>query len=194
MAEGCTKVRGSATCLLALLICSGPASLSFAKTKEKSAAASASKATKASRTSEPATQILQQIYDQSCRSGKARCASDGVVRGTFADDLRKAYLDVVGNEANAKRVKDGAIKDVIDFDVFTDTKEYRITELRVSTIAASKPEADKSTARADFKNNGAPMHLEFDLVRTGETWKITNIHWRHRDTSLRSLIAVLQAK
>jgi hypothetical protein len=108
--------------------------------------------------------------------------------------LRKAYAEVVASEANRKRAKDGAIKDVIDFDVFTDAKDYRITELKFSSGSPGKSDADKTKSRADFKNNGTPMHLEFDMVRVGDAWKISDIHWLHRNASLKGLIAELKSK
>jgi len=145
--------------------------------------------------SEPSTQVLQQIYDFSCRSGQARCASDGVVRSVFVDDLRKGYLDVRATDANRKRVQEGAIKDVIDFDVFADAKEYRISDFKLAPVPSGKSDsADRSLARAEFKNNGTRLQIEFEFVRLGEVWKINDIHWRHRNASLRALITTLQGK
>jgi len=60
----------------------------------------------------------------------------------------------------------------IDWDVFVDGQDWKLTELKIALVSKS---ADKAQVRATFKNFGEPSNQLFDLVREDGHWRIDDI-------------------
>ena len=60
----------------------------------------------------------------------------------------------------------------IDWDVFIDGQDWKLTELKIVLVSKS---ADKAEVRATFKNFGEPSNQLFDLVREEGGWRIDDI-------------------
>jgi hypothetical protein len=60
----------------------------------------------------------------------------------------------------------------IDWDVFIDGQDWKLTELKISEVSKS---ADKATVRATFKNFGSASNMLFDHVREEGHWRIDDV-------------------
>jgi hypothetical protein len=60
----------------------------------------------------------------------------------------------------------------IDFDVFTNAQDYKLTELK---IGAATPEGQGEEVKVSFKNFGEAQTLLYHLVDEDGGWKITDI-------------------
>jgi hypothetical protein len=60
----------------------------------------------------------------------------------------------------------------IDWDVFIDGQDWKLTELKIVLVSKS---ADKAEVRATFKNFGEQSNQLFDLVREDGHWRIDDI-------------------
>jgi uncharacterized protein DUF3828 len=60
----------------------------------------------------------------------------------------------------------------IDWDVFIDGQDWKLTELKIVLVSKS---ADEAEVRATFKNFGEPCNQLFDLVREEGGWRIDDI-------------------
>lgn len=60
----------------------------------------------------------------------------------------------------------------IDWDVFVDGQDWKLTELKIALVSKS---ADKAQVRATFKNFDQPSNMLFDLVREDGRWRIDDV-------------------
>jgi hypothetical protein len=60
----------------------------------------------------------------------------------------------------------------IDWDVFVDGQDWKLTELKITLISKS---AEIAQVRAMFKNFGAPSNMLFDLVREDGRWRVDDV-------------------
>jgi hypothetical protein len=60
----------------------------------------------------------------------------------------------------------------IDWDVFIDGQDWKLTELKIVLVSKS---ADKAEVRATFKNFDESCNQLFDLVREEDAWRIDDI-------------------
>ncbi len=60
----------------------------------------------------------------------------------------------------------------IDWDVFVDGKDWKLTELKIALVSKSDGTAQ---VRATFKNFGEPCNQLFDLVREEGHWRIDDV-------------------
>ncbi len=60
----------------------------------------------------------------------------------------------------------------IDWDVFVDGQDWKLTELKIALVSKS---ADKAEVRATFKNFGEPSNMLFDLVREDGHWRVDDV-------------------
>jgi hypothetical protein len=60
----------------------------------------------------------------------------------------------------------------IDWDVFVDGQDWKLTELKIALVSKS---ADKAEVRATFKNFGEPSNMLFDLVREDGRWRVDDV-------------------
>ena len=60
----------------------------------------------------------------------------------------------------------------IDWDVFVDGQDWKLTELKISEVSKS---ADKATVRATFKNFDSASNMLFDLVREDGHWRVDDV-------------------
>ncbi len=65
----------------------------------------------------------------------------------------------------------------IDFDFIYDGQDYEISEL---AIQAGRAAGGKAAVIATFKNFKEPKRLEYDLVREGGAWRISEIRSRQK--------------
>ncbi len=60
----------------------------------------------------------------------------------------------------------------IDWDVFIDGQDWKLTELKISEVSKS---ADKAAVRATFKNFDSASNMLFDLVREDGHWRVDDV-------------------
>lgn len=60
----------------------------------------------------------------------------------------------------------------IDWDVFVDGQDWKLTELKIALVSKS---ADKAQVRATFKNFDQSSNMLFDLVREDGRWRIDDV-------------------
>jgi hypothetical protein len=60
----------------------------------------------------------------------------------------------------------------IDWDVFIDGQDWKLTELKIALVSKS---ADKAEVRATFKNFDQPSNMLFDLVREEGHWRVDDV-------------------
>lgn len=60
----------------------------------------------------------------------------------------------------------------IDWDVFVDGQDWKLTELKIALVWKS---ADKAQVRATFKNFDQSSNMLFDLVREDGRWRIDDV-------------------
>jgi hypothetical protein len=60
----------------------------------------------------------------------------------------------------------------IDWDVFVDGQDWKLTELNITLVSKS---ADKAQVRATFKNFDQSSNMLFDLVREGGRWRVDDV-------------------
>ena len=60
----------------------------------------------------------------------------------------------------------------IDWDVFVDGQDWKLTELKIALVSKS---ADRAQVRATFKNFGQPSNMLFDLVREEGDWRVDDV-------------------
>ena len=60
----------------------------------------------------------------------------------------------------------------IDWDVFIDGQDWKLTELKIALVSKS---ADKAQVRATFKNFDQPNNMLFDLVREDGNWRVDDV-------------------
>lgn len=61
----------------------------------------------------------------------------------------------------------------LDWDVFVDGNDWKLTELSISPVEES---AGRATVRATFKNFGEARELMFTLVKEDAAWLIDEVH------------------
>lgn len=108
--------------------------------------------------------------------------SDAKVRRYFEPSL--AALILKDRKQAARRGEVGAL----DFDPFVDAQDWEISDLQ---IAADDSGPGKARATVKFKNVDKPSVVTLDLVKTGKTWKISNVTWEphERPNNLHALYA-----
>lgn len=97
----------------------------------------------------------------------------GYSTGKFPDDNDVFYsksLNALFAAANAATPADDV--GPIDFDVFTNAQDYKLTALK---IGAETPEGQGEEIKVSFKNFGEAQMLLYHLVEEGGGWKITDI-------------------
>jgi hypothetical protein len=60
----------------------------------------------------------------------------------------------------------------IDWDVFVDGQDWRLTELKIALVSKS---ADKAEVRATFKNFDQPSNMLFNLVHGDGHWRVDDV-------------------
>jgi hypothetical protein len=60
----------------------------------------------------------------------------------------------------------------IDWDVFVDGQDWKLTELKITLVSKS---ADKAQVRATFKNFDHASNMLFDLVREDGHWRVDDV-------------------
>jgi hypothetical protein len=60
----------------------------------------------------------------------------------------------------------------IDWDVFVDGQDWKLTELNITLVSKS---ADKAQVRATFKNFDHASNMLFDLVREDGHWRVDDV-------------------
>ncbi|MGB9045072.1 MAG: DUF3828 domain-containing protein [Pseudolabrys sp.] len=60
----------------------------------------------------------------------------------------------------------------IDWDVFVDGQDWKLTELKIALVSKS---ADKAQVRATFKNFDQRSNMLFDLVREDGNWRVDDV-------------------
>jgi Protein of unknown function (DUF3828) len=60
----------------------------------------------------------------------------------------------------------------IDWDVFVDGQDWKLTELDITLVSKS---ADKAQVRATFKNFDHPSNMLFDLVHEDGRWRVDDV-------------------
>jgi hypothetical protein len=74
-------------------------------------------------------------------------------------------------DADEKNTPEGEVGR-LDWDVFVDGNDWRISKLQVTLAAQS---GDRAQVRASFDNHGKPRRIVFDLVRENGRWLIDDI-------------------
>lgn len=117
--------------------------------------------------------VLDEIYGQV----DAMCGGDGqgqaydiyvIAEDYFTPDLAKTF---------AKAMDGGDL----EFDVLVDAQDCKVTDLKVEVV---KSEADAAIGRATFKNMGEDRVVDLLMARSGDTWSVADIVYRHRPFSL----------
>lgn len=83
----------------------------------------------------------------------------------FAPDLARAI------EADMREAKRRGEAPKLDGDPFVDAQDWDIAKLAISVEA----DGPKATGLVSFENQGKPIQITLDLVRTGMGWRITDI-------------------
>src|SRR5947209_7517270 len=108
--------------------------------------------------------VIRSIYSQYTKeAGPAEAEQE-----TFSPDLLQLWFD-------AQSAGNGTNEVSVDFDVFIDAQDVDV----VTNVATKfTPEGvDKGTIDAAFTVLGDKKTVHYDMVKTGQGWKIDNISW-----------------
>lgn len=74
----------------------------------------------------------------------------------------------------------------LDFDPFANGQEIEIASVEIAIVTET---AERAEAIAFFHNAGRPQKIAYDLVKTAEGWRITDMSWDGTKETLRSILA-----
>jgi hypothetical protein len=124
----------------------------------------------------PPADIVKKIYEQAtvfCNGEDvAPPYTDKFLREVFDKPLADRYLTRVHNNQ-------------IDFDIFVDGQDCKFADLVIEPQLAT---ADTAIVRARFRNLDKPRTVDFDFHRSGATWMIGDMRYKHRPFSLRTYL------
>jgi hypothetical protein len=119
-----------------------------------------------------AKMFLQQIYasylGNSSQAAKGIALADAAtVRRYFSPGLASLILD--DGTAAKKRGEPPAL----DGDPFVGAQDWDISDLSIDVKEAGA----KATGTVSFVNGGKPEKIVLELLKVGDDWRITDIHW-----------------
>ncbi len=89
----------------------------------------------------------------------------------------KTLADFIWNELNSNSDEAG----VLDFDVLYNAQDFDIKKFAVSE---PKITGEKAEVTASFENFGEKQNIIFLMVKSGNSWKISDIKYNNKDTLL----------
>lgn len=75
--------------------------------------------------------------------------------------------------------------ELIDADFFVQGQDFELSDV---TVAPASVSGDKATIAVDLKNMGQPLHLDFELAKAKDGWRIADARVPKGDT-LRKMLA-----
>lgn len=106
------------------------------------------------------------------------------VRTLYA--LPNLWADVTADEESRERylapslaalvaANDGADEfNRLDYDPLTDSQDFEIADLAISTVEAS---GNRASVQVDFRNFGEAVSLTLELEASGDAWRLANIRY-----------------
>jgi len=83
----------------------------------------------------------------------------------------------------SKKIEKASDDNAIDFDVLVDGQDCKLTELDLTVLDDTGKTA---IGRAEFKNMGAERIVDLHMAKSGSSWEVTDITYRHRKFSLKT--------
>ncbi len=105
------------------------------------------------------------------------------------EDVAPPYTDKFMREVFDKPVADRYLarlhKSQVDFDIFVDGQDCKLTDLVIEPLEAT---AATAVVRARFNNLGTARAIDFQFYQSTGVWMIPDMHYRHRRFTLRSYL------
>ena len=105
------------------------------------------------------------------------------------DDVAPPYVDQFMRAAFEKPVADRYLarlhKSQLDFDIFIDGQDCKLTSLGIEPLETA---AAAAVVRARFDNFGQPRTIDFQFRNGAGGWMITDMVYRHRKFTLRAFL------
>jgi hypothetical protein len=105
------------------------------------------------------------------------------------EDVAPTYTDKFMREVFDKPVADRYLarlhKSQIDFDIFVDGQDCKLTNLVIEPLEAT---AATAVVRARFNNLGTARAIDFQFHQSTGAWMIADMRYRHRPFTLRSYL------
>jgi len=119
--------------------------------------------------------VLDEIYGQVAEA----CSGLGETEAYDLVAIGTAYFEPSLARKVAKASEDGSL----DFDVLVDGQDCHVTALDLQVLDET---ATSAIGRAEFQNFGEPRTVDLVMAKTGGTWTVTDIVYRHRSFSLKT--------
>lgn len=124
-------------------------------------------------------QVLQEIYRSYAGKGATGVKWRGPEASRYFDSrlTRLILQDLEETDGGVGRM---------DVDPFVDAQDIRIKAVKIDVVSE---DAETAKATVSFVNLSEPTTIAFDLARTPQGWRISNIAWPRWKTDLVSVLS-----